>query len=337
MKILKALLIIIVLCVVAAIIAGITAPSHVHVERSITIDAPFEAIYQPINDLKQWESWSPWHKMDTTMQVTYGSISEGLGASYRWDSKNGNVGKGELTITHSSNDSICTAMNFMENGIGTGKFSFSPAEKGIHVTWSMESDMGANPFKKLFGYLMDKMVGPVFEKGLNDLKTIAEKSPIARLPKFEIKEVALAEKTFIMKKDSVAWDSLSSYFKNNLPPLLNATIKAKLQSTGAPYGLYFKWDEKNRSTVMAIAIPIANQHNTKIEGYSRIVIPAGKNLHIEYIGGYAGSANAHIAMDNYMKEHNLLQGIPVMEEYVVGPAQESDSTKWKTNIYYPVK
>ena len=88
---------------------------------------------------------------------------------------------------------------------------------------------------------------------------------------------------------------------------------------------------------MAAAIPVKGDAKTKVKGYETMVVPAGKNLHIAYWGGYHGTGTAHMAIDDYMKEKNLLQETPIIEEYVTDPGVEKDSTKWLTNIYYPVK
>ncbi|MEK6616323.1 MAG: hypothetical protein AABZ32_09465, partial [Bacteroidota bacterium] len=60
-------------------------------------------------------------------------------------------------------------------------------------------------------------------------------------------------------------------------------------------------------------------------------------LHIAYMGGYNGIGEAHTAMDDYMNEKGCMHIMPIAEEYVTDPDKEADSTKWLTNIYYPVK
>jgi hypothetical protein len=54
------------------------------------------------------------------------------------------------------------------------EFTFEPKDGQTVVTWSMA---GRNAFLfKLIGIFMDcdKMIGPMFEKGLADLKTLSE-------------------------------------------------------------------------------------------------------------------------------------------------------------------
>ncbi len=339
MRIIKTILLSILVLVVIAAIVGFLSPSHVHVERSLTINAPAEIVHGQVNDLRNWIKWSPWYKMDTAMKIEYNSISSGAGAAYKWNSNHENVGSGEMTITASTQDSIATAMNFMENGVATGNFIFAKMDSGTKVTWSMDSDMGLNPIGRIFGLFMDKMLGPDFEKGLAGLKQASEAVPTG--PKtyrgYEVKEEDAAEKVYIIKKDSINLDSIESFCSKNFPTLFAAIGKAKLEITGAPSNIYFKWDSISRTAIMAIAVPIIGNANTKVKDFETLVVPSGKNLHIVYMGGYSKIGSAHYAMDEYMKEKNFLQGTPVIEEYVTGQDKEADSTKWLTNVYYRVK
>ena len=337
MKIIKGILIALVTIVILVAAVGFFLPSHIHVERSLTINAPSETIHAQINNLKNWTKWSPWYKMDTAMKIEYNGTEAGAGASYKWSSENKNVGTGDMTITSSTPDSISTAMNFMENGVATAKFAFGKSDTGTKVTWSMECNMGMNPVKRIFGLFMDKMLGPDFEKGLASIKQVAEAVPVKPKSKYEVMEMDLAEKFYIIKKDSVGWGDISVFYQTNFPALFEALGKAKIEMAGSVAGLFFKWDTINRSTIMAVAVPVKGDAKTKVKGYETLVIPSGKNLHIVYMGGYHGIGPAHMAMDDYMQEKNLLQGAPIIEEYVTDPGKEPDSTKWLTNIYYPVK
>jgi effector-binding domain-containing protein len=345
MKILKVIILSLVVLVAIAAVVGFISPAHVHVERSLTIKAPSEIIHSQINELKNWTKWSPWYKMDSTMQIEYNTVASGAGAGYKWVSNDKKVGCGEMTITSSTKDSISTAMNFSDNGIATANFILSgsgnPNDSSngqTNVTWTMDMDMGMNPVGRIFGLFMDKMVGSDFENGLKNLKKISEAVP-AR-PKtyrgFEVLEENTPERIYIVKKDSMNWDKIEEFYARNLPDLLEALAKSKLEIAGLPSSLYFKWDSISKTAVMAVAVPVNADIKTKIKGYETMAIPAGKNLRIMYQGGYTKIGGAHMAIDEYMKEKKLRQQNPVIEEYISGPGKETDSTKWITNVYYRV-
>lgn len=337
MKIIKGILVAIVVMVVIITVVGFLSPSHIRVERSVVINAPSEAVHDQVNNLKNWNNWSPWYKMDTAMKIEYNGTDAGVGASYKWISENKNVGTGDMTIIASSKDSISSAMNFMDGGVATAKFTFAGSDSGTSVTWSMEMDMGMNPVKRVFGLFMDKMLGPDFEKGLESLKQYTESVPAKPASQFVVMEEDAAERVYIFIKDSLSWDSIQSFYAKNFKAIGEAIGKAKLEIAGPPTGLYFKWDETNHSAVMAAAMPVKGDSKTKVKGFETMVVPAGKNLHIAHRGGYSTLGNAHMEMDVYMKEKNLLQGIPVIEEYATDPGTEPDSTKWLTNVFYLVK
>ena len=56
----------------------------------------------------------------------------------------------------------------------TGEFTLESVEGGTLVTWSDSGDMGMNPVNRYMGLMMDGMIGPDFELGLENLKTVVE-------------------------------------------------------------------------------------------------------------------------------------------------------------------
>ena len=64
MKLLRVLLIVIALCMGFVV----TRPGTYHVQRSAMIAASPGAIYPKIADFHQWETWSPWEKLDPKMK-----------------------------------------------------------------------------------------------------------------------------------------------------------------------------------------------------------------------------------------------------------------------------
>ena len=174
MKFLKKLFLFLLAIATVFMLIAVFLPSKVHVERSLAIGAPPEKVFEQINVLTNWEKWSPWHKIDPAMKLQYSGPPAGEGAKYAWQSQHRNVGNGTLTISKSvPNEFLETAMHF-DDGDGTGAFRLEKSAGATKVVWSMETDMGRNPVGRYVGLMMDKMVGPDFEKGLNNLKTVCE-------------------------------------------------------------------------------------------------------------------------------------------------------------------
>jgi hypothetical protein len=165
--------VVLALLVLFALVAagGFLIPSGYRVERSVTIQAPAEVVFDQVNDLRKNEAWSPWK--DTTMKITYGPNTVGEGATSSWESEN--MGRGSQTIEESvPNDSIAVFLDFKEMGTAEAHWSFRSGGDGVTVTQAMTGEAGMNPIRRYMNLMMDKMIGPYFEKGLAGLKEISE-------------------------------------------------------------------------------------------------------------------------------------------------------------------
>src|SRR5689334_8492606 len=60
MKVLSTLVLIVAVLIAGVFLFAATRPSAYHVERSATMTAPPSTVFATINDLHQWENWSPW-------------------------------------------------------------------------------------------------------------------------------------------------------------------------------------------------------------------------------------------------------------------------------------
>lgn len=157
---------------------GLVLPSAYKVERSTVINAPAEKIFAYINDLKMAEQWSPWKQKDASIQNTYSEQSFGVGAKVSWTSKKS--GDGTQTLTESTPyTTIKSDIDFGKMGISHCTWTLAPEGNGTKVTWTMSGDQGRKIIARYFNLFMDKMVGPDFEKGLQNLKGLLETNPVA--------------------------------------------------------------------------------------------------------------------------------------------------------------
>ena len=173
---LKKILIAIAAIVVVFVVVVAIQPSEFRIVRSATISAPAPAVFAQVNDFHNWEAWSPWAKVDPAMKQAYEGPPAGTGAIYTW-AGNDQVGEGRMTLTESRpSDLIRIKLEFLKPfaATNTAEFTFKPEGNQTVVTWSMT---GKNNFIAKAVHLfmnMDKMVGGDFEKGLAQLKSVAE-------------------------------------------------------------------------------------------------------------------------------------------------------------------
>ena len=91
---LKRVVLILLLFSAILIVISMFLPSSFQMQRSIVIDADKELIFKQVNDLKNWKNWSPWGLKDETIykvEEAYSNPSNGVGASFEWDSDNDDV------------------------------------------------------------------------------------------------------------------------------------------------------------------------------------------------------------------------------------------------------
>ncbi|MBC7752040.1 MAG: SRPBCC family protein [Candidatus Saccharibacteria bacterium] len=165
--------------VIAILAFAVTRPNAFRIERSILIQAPPDKIFYFINDFHQWQAWSPWEKIDPTMQRIYSGTPQGIGTIYDWEGK-GKSGAGRMEITESRISSeIFIQLDFIKpfKAHNIAEFRLIPEGQYTELTWSMH---GPSPYiSKLMGIFLniDRTIGKDFEKGLNRLKQIIETHP----------------------------------------------------------------------------------------------------------------------------------------------------------------
>jgi uncharacterized protein YndB with AHSA1/START domain len=152
-------------------------PNHFRVERSIDINAPAAKIFPYLDDLRQQRLWSPWDQKDPNMKRTYSGAERGVGAKYAWDG-NKEIGAGSQEIMAvKPNERIDVNIDFTRPFKANNKIEFilRPAGSGTNVTWAIHGPMNIM-FRAMHVIMsMDKMMNAEFDKGLMQLKALAEK------------------------------------------------------------------------------------------------------------------------------------------------------------------
>lgn len=171
-------LIIIGSLIVLIVLFGFLSPRYARLHRSIEIKASPEVIWEQMIDLKNFVgNWSPWSKLDPNMKQEFSGSEKGLGARYFWSGDPKKVGEGTMEIIEvKEGKKVDTKIAFKGRGTAIACFILEDNGSGTcTVTWDFESDNGMNPIARIFGRMMEKFIGPDYEKGLRSLKDHCEK------------------------------------------------------------------------------------------------------------------------------------------------------------------
>ena len=172
---LKKIAVAVVVALVVLLLFATTRPDNFRVERRIVVQAPAEKIQPLIADFHRWGDWSPWERLDPALQRTFGGPASGVGSTYAWKG-NKDVGSGRMEIKDAQPAKVAIQLDIIEpyEGHNTAEFTLAPQGSGTEVAWVM---FGPMPYvSKLMSVFvsMDSLIGKDFEKGLAQMKAVAE-------------------------------------------------------------------------------------------------------------------------------------------------------------------
>ncbi len=343
MKILKYLLIIVAIVLVGGWALVTTQPDSYDVNRSKLIKAPASVIFNNLNDFKNWEEWGPWMEEDSTIVATYPENTSGVGGSYSWTSKDG---PGNLkTVAIIENKSIDQKIQFNDYEPTDVYWILDETDEGTNVTWGMKAEK--TPFMfKFFAMIsggMDGMLGPMEEKGLDNLEDAIMEELKKNPPSsnnFRIGEIIQKEKpaqTFIGYYQKAKFEELPELFEEFMPKAgMHAASNNLKPEEYTPASVYIKWDEEKGETEFYIGLMLTKDL-APAEGMDVIEIPAGKVVTVSKFGNYGeGDLEAHTNIYKYSHVNKIEFGMYVWELYMNDP-MEVKPEEIQTDIFYQVK
>ena len=146
------------------------------VQRSTTIAAEPQRVYDYVADFHQWVAWSPWEGLDPNLHRIYSGPDSGTGATYAWMG-NRKAGSGKMEITHADSDRVTIDLRFDKPYKQSSVTEFVITPQGSDrttLTWSMTGPQTV--MIKIMGVFssMDSLIGKDFERGLAQLKSLLE-------------------------------------------------------------------------------------------------------------------------------------------------------------------
>jgi effector-binding domain-containing protein len=316
-------------------------PGSYHVERSIVINADASVPFALAKDFKEWDKWSPWHEIDPAMKKTYSEIQGEVGSYYTWDSENPNAGKGKVTITGITNNQIIeNKLEFDGMGVSTAKYVFEPVDGGTKVIWSLEGNGEGMPWlwkipSKYFNLMMDGMVGKEYEKGLQKLKEISEATPKGEtVAGFSTEQRSINSMKIAGIRKKVKTSEMSSALFGKWFAEISQVLSSQgLKPIGAPMTIYHSYAPTEVEVEAAIPVESLGK-NTGVTLFRET--EAMKAFVVKYYGGYNNMESVYNATYDYLAQKNMSSKGAPMEIYITDPGMEKDTSKWLTEIVFPL-
>ncbi len=177
MKILKIVMIVVATMIIVFFSGVFFLPSRYHVERSVVVNTSAAKAYNYVLNYNNFNNWNPWLEMDPDSKIKVSGKLNQPGSKYAWDGEKNGKGSFEI-IELEENKAIYQRLNFIEpfSSVNDDDVFFKKiSDNETKIIWTMEGEC-SSLFEKWTSLFYDSMIGGDYEKGLNKLKILLEKS-----------------------------------------------------------------------------------------------------------------------------------------------------------------
>ena len=161
MKLIRFVFISVVAMFAIGSLIGFLLPSHVLVSRAVNISAPKDSILIYIKDIEQWKWWMDGMR-ESSVKI-HSSVSADLNGTH--------------VQINSITDSTVQSNWLTKKGhpqISTIQLIGNPSQNITIVQWQFEEQLKWYPWERLGSMMNDKILGPMMETNLNNLKKLTE-------------------------------------------------------------------------------------------------------------------------------------------------------------------
>ncbi len=330
-KFLRFIGILLLILVVGFLILCATGEKEVNIERSVTVNGSKTAVWNQMVKFDNWTNWSPWKAMDSTMTYTVEGVDGQVGSVYTWTGEES--GKGSITNNNVDGHFMSYDMHFMEpfDATADGYVKVEGEDGNVTATWgyhTVQDKFFMRGMSSLMG--MRKMLESSFDEGLGYLKDYVESG---KASPFNVQQVTFPATTYATIRKTVKFADMESYFQQAYGAIYKAAGDRVITDKPSA-AVYYEWDEENGQTDVAAAFPVTAGDD--IKGVDMVNQTEATAFMIMHVGGYSALYAAHMALGEHLgKSGKELD--KVIEEYVVSPHSEQDSTKWVTKVYWLTK
>ncbi len=324
----------IILLLIAILVIPVFLPSEKHIEKSIVVNQSLENSFNAVADINNWHHWIKAIKQDSCCKIDVVKATDTTKARINWTAKHG---YGSVILKKEVKDSLLAFNVKFHHHKACLKWFFQPQGDSTKITINFDFNL-SYPIGRFFGIFMNKNLMGFIETTLLSCKTFVESIP-RETPKMEkqvnFEEVTLEAKPALSIKINTDMAHISEEIGKAYGQIMSYIKANGITVTGAPYSLYEKWNPPTEVAFIA-AVPVSNKvnGNTNIK---MIKTPSGKMLKVVYFGAYDKTGYVYHAYDEYAASNNLETRGGPWEEYITDPTTEPDTTKWQTNIYFPIK
>jgi effector-binding domain-containing protein len=316
---------------------------EVTISRDIVIDRPAKVVYKTVNSMHNFNQWSPWPKMDPDAEFTFQGPEYGVGSQMTW-SGNQSIGSGVQTIVETvDNQQVKTKTVFKskDNAVSHTTYRLTPVDDGAtKVEWIYETDFDGDIIGRYVGSMLDGMLGPQYEQGLEKLKTVVESQPVYDFSDISEENVGnqnilfipieVNQQSEINAKMGPAYGQIMRFMQRNQIEMATPPLAVYRQVGGDVPGGFGSWR-------IDVAVGVDVDGLSGITGEIQLgQLPGGPVVKYVQTGAYDLAEKSYETIDAYLEENGLIVNGAPWEVYINDPSEvpEADLV---THIYQPVQ
>lgn len=336
MRILKYIFLLILLALVGITVYVATQKGDFEVTRSSVIKTPKNAVFEYVNDYKNWETFGSWIQKDNGLKFTYDAKTIGAGARCTW---NNGSDEGDIkTVFVKENDSIVHRVNF-NSTTAVISIKFKDTVGGTKVTVHSKGKMDLmTKISTFFDGGITSIIGDAYEKSLRNLdktlhyemKTYSIKvnGVVQRPSGYCLKQTVSCHIKSVSKNTKILMGRMVHFFKKN-----------KIPMAGKPFVSYEKYDVAGDFATISVCIPVREQvFVAEGSDVTSGEIVAFTCLKTTLTGDYSHSKEAWTKAQKYIADNGFKQNFAgsYSEVYIKTIDDIKQPSKWVTEIYIPV-
>lgn len=306
-----------------------------HVNRSITIDAPAEKVFDVVSDFGTWTTWSPWLCAEPSAKVEVSDNSNSVGSLYQWEGEI--VGQGEVEHKRLERGKLIDdEIRFLKpmKAVSQVLFEMEPVGGGTKITWHMK---GSLPwFLFWMTSSMEGFIGMDYERGLKMLKELIETGKIET--KTTIRGIESVGPLHVAgTRRSCKMSEIGPSMEQAFCDAKAALTRLELPIDGQAISVYHDFNIKSQTLDYTSGFVIPAPPSETPSDVSVWSIGEAKALATEHIGSYAHLGNGWSAANQYARYKKLKQSkVGAYEVYLNDPSNTAPG-ELKTDIFLPLK
>lgn len=323
--------------VLLLIVVGVFLPSNAHLSREITVDAPAATVYALLSDTRRLQEWSPWAGRAADDDVGFDGPRRGRGASLHWRSPRQESGR-QTIVEAIPYRGVVTEMELAAGGTFRSAFALDERPGGTRVAWSFHQDLGMNLCRRYLRTSLTGRIGRQYERGLQDLKSMAENLPRADFSGLKVEHIMVepAPMAYVTTNSAPNAAAISEAMGAAFFQILRFMDRHGLREAGAPVAI--SRDFSGSQLVFDAAIPVAGLDGSMPgtgNGVSIRESYGGPAIRVAHVGSYAKLSQTHEKIAAWLAAYGIERNGDAWESYESDPARTPEPNLL-THVYYPV-